>query len=150
MNGVHEPSRKVSSNWQQHQTESAKAVLDLFEVDAHGRIARKINVSRSSLNDETAPECAVNIAQTATREMLRRDTSHTPMIGQLSLFPPIKFYRVRYSMILKQRSIAQRANEARLVPLIQPDKRCDIQMIVMVVTQEYDIDWWKAFEAQAG
>ena len=72
------------------------------------------------------------------------------MIGQLGLFPPIKFYRVRYSMILKQRSIAQRGNESRLVPLIQPDKRCDIEMIVVVVTQEYDIDWWNVFEAQAG
>ena len=86
-------------------------------MDAHGRIARKIDVSRSSLNDETAPECAVNIAQAAAREMLSRDTAHTPLIGQVGLFPPIKFYRVCYSMILKQRSIAQRANVARLVPL---------------------------------
>ena len=52
-------------------------------------------------------------------------------------------------MILKQRAIAQPGDEAWVVLPLESEQRCDVQMIVVVVTQEHDIDWRKVFEAQA-
>src|SRR5690348_11281559 len=101
MNRVHEPSWKVSSNWQQRQTEFAKAVLDLREVSAHGRIAREENISYGGLNHETAPQRAVDVAQAATREMFSRNTSYTYFVGYFGCAPPIKVDRVCYSMLFQ-------------------------------------------------
>ena len=109
--------------------------LDLFEVSADGRIAGEINVSRWRLNYETAPQGTVKVAQTAAGEMLSRDTIHSNSIGHVGFVPPIEFYRIGYSMILKQRSIAQPGDEACVVLLLESEQRCDVQMIVVVVTK---------------
>src|SRR5258708_34525209 len=81
--------------------------------------------------------------------MLSRDTIHSNSTGHLGFVPPIEFNRIGYSMILKQRSIAQPGDEAWVVLPLESEQRCDVQMIVVVVTQEHDIDWRKVFEAQA-
>jgi len=78
--------------------------------------------------------------------MLSPHASDAYEIGRVGFLPPIEFYRICYFMVSKQSSIAQAANETRVMFLLKPDESWDVQMIVMIMTQEHDIDWRQIFK----
>ena len=72
--------------------------------------------------------------------MFSRHARHTKFVGNLRDFPPIEFRNVVDFAGVKQRAIPETGYEARSVLAAQPYKRLDVQMIVMIMTDEHEIN----------
>src|SRR5205085_4716858 len=112
MNGMHEPVRQIGANRQQRETKFFESIFDGRKMTAEACIAGEVNVSRRRLNHETAPECAVAITKTATREVFRRHTTHLHVGRDLDPFPPIEFSYTCDSTCVKQGAVSQAGQEA--------------------------------------
>ena len=109
-------------------------------MTAHPGITGKINIPGRPLKDITAPERSIPITQAPAGEMLRRHASYFEFISDLRVFPPIKFDNFIDPACVEERAIAEAGYKAWLMFDAQSCKCLDIQMIVMIMTDEHDVD----------
>jgi hypothetical protein len=69
--------------------------------------------------------------------MFGRHARHTESAGDVRCFPPIEFGHFNNFLSVKQRAVSQTYDKARLMLFTQPDERPRVQMVVMIVTDEY-------------
>src|SRR5712692_1074981 len=125
-------------------------MLNLNEMAAHAGIAGKINTSRRPLNYITTPKRSVAITQAPPGEMLRRYAGHTEFCGGLRSVPPIKIANINNSTSVKKRAIPETGYKAWSMLGVQPNKCLNVQMIVMIVADEYEVDGRQVFKPESG
>src|SRR5438876_9911477 len=119
-------------------------------MTTHACVTGKIDVSRRCLNNVTAPEGRVAIAQSPPRKMFRRDARHSKLFRNFRALPPIKFCDIRDFVSIKKRAIPQTGYKARSMVRVQTPDCLDVQMIVVIMSDQHEIDWRQALKPQSG
>ena len=73
--------------------------------------------------------------------MFSRYARHSEFVGTVRGFPPIKFGNISNLVSGKERAIPNTRYKSWSMLGVQSYKCLNVQMIVMIMTDQHDIDW---------
>ena len=117
----------------------AEAVANRGEVGAEGGVGGEIGEASTRFDDEAAPECAVTVERGARGEVHRGNAMDGGVAERKGL-SPVEFVGRADSVRLEKSGEAERDYELRFAAAGEFSQRGEIEMVVVVVTEQNDVD----------
>ncbi len=149
---LHEPARFIGSERKIGEPERPMLFADSPVIPALVKtgIADMVDFSGRRLEDESRPERLATIPQTARRPVVARLAMEGDAGADRLVATPIHH---RDPGIRHTRTndciIAEWGDEMRLVTALQYPKRFEIHVVVVIVGDQHDIDWWQVTHSDA-
>lgn len=149
MNRRHEPARFVRADGQEREVRRSEPRADFGEVGTERGIAGEVGDASRKLDNVSAPQRLVAVGHGASREVQGWDAVDRDAVERRAL-PPIEFADGAYLLRGKQFRHAQRNDECGTPACCQTTQGGQVEMIVMVVTDQHDVDRRKVLPVDAG
>jgi len=144
----HEPARLVGSNWQQRQAGRSEALPDVTEVLTESGVTGEIDHAPGGFDHVATPQRPVAIEHSASGKMQRRHAVDLAS-GEWKRMAPVQFLDRADVLRSQQGCDSGRDDELGRSTIRQPAQAVKIQMVVVIVTNEHDVDSRKIFESHA-
>src|SRR4051812_40061205 len=145
VNRLHKPLWFVGADRQERDPGMIQTMADLLEVWTEGGIGSEVDGICRRCDPVSTPKRTITIRDPTGREMPGRDRC-----DRACRIPPVQLFIRTDAISRKQGCDSERNNKGRIVSLCEPFERGQIQMIVVIVTDQNEIDSRERFERYAG
>src|SRR5699024_4919347 len=140
MNGFHKPPGLIGANGDKRGVYRAKPAAYLLQKIAVPRIARKVDVAQRRMQYVSAPEGFIAVEQAPARKMAGRHARQGKLLVEAVVLPPVQVYGFVNMIIMQQLFNTERHNECGIMPPMEILYGLNIQVVVMIVADEYRVD----------
>src|SRR5690606_26208203 len=102
-------------------------------------IAGEVNRVAPSLDHEAPPESPTVVGESAPRPVLRRHRSYVNPVCRRFALPPVYLPAPTYSSVSQQLTVPEERDELRVKGALEAKERRDVEVIVVVVAEKYDV-----------
>ncbi len=136
---THEPLRQERADGQNGEPERTQLLAGLSEMGPVARVAGEVNSTRWSFEDIAHPEGALAIVQPASGKVATPLTYDSgPSMS--NVLTPVEFFDVREAAFTQEGGGTQFDDEQRVVFHAEGVQRGKVGVVVVVVTQQHDVD----------
>jgi len=151
MLAAHEPPRFVGADWHESDIRGAQPLADVAEKGGvKASIADEVQGVLSKAQEKTAPEPPATCAAEPIAPVLRGREGDIAVGADDVFFPPIEFDDFFESSALHQPGVRERNDRNGLVALRNALQRGDIAVVVVIMANEYGVDFWQSVEGDSG
>src|SRR6266853_5151151 len=150
VNRLHEPSRLVGPDRKKSDIDGSEAIPNFPEVSGISGVSAEVDQAPARPDQITPPERRVAIEGPARGKMLRRGERDGRSRARRGRIPPVHFLDFLDALRTQKHLVAEGDKHPRRKPLIQPSQNRQIQVIVVIVTDDHQIDPRQGFEIDPG
>src|ERR1700688_4862678 len=150
VNPLHKPSWLVGAYRNQGKIHRTKAIRDLLEMTRICGVPAEVNFLSIDVQNVASPKTLVRVEKAATGEMLSRGERDFQTIAYFHRLPPIQFKDMFRAKGFDLFLISKGNKNQWLKAVNESPKRCEIHVIVVVMTDKDNINVRKIIKRNSG
>ncbi len=146
---LHEPAGLIGADSQHRDVGRSQPQSYVREMRRVPRIPAEIDEAASTLDHVAAPETLLPVEQAARGAVLCRYENDAQSLADRRFVPPIELTHVREPEWSDQTRVPG-GNENGRRESTKPLQRCEVEMVIVIVTEQNEIDFGQGIERDTG